>query len=43
MYDNLDWPAAVQELVSAAEYLVSTGSPKVGCPVNSLLLLACAQ
>ena len=31
MYDNLDWPAAVQELVQAAEYLVSTGSPKVTC------------
>lgn len=45
MYDNLDWPAAVQELVQAAEYLVSTGSPKVGavgfCMGGSLAIAAC--
>lgn len=29
MYDNLDWPVAVQELIQAAEYLTGTGSPKV--------------
>lgn len=29
MYDTLDWPVAVQELIQAAEYLSGTGSPKV--------------
>ena len=29
MYDNLNWPGAVQELIQASEYLISTGSPKV--------------
>ena len=29
MYDSLNWPGAVQELVQASEYLISTGSPKV--------------
>lgn len=32
MYDTLDWPAAAERLVQAAEYLLNTGSPKVHPP-----------
>ena len=45
MYDSLDWPGAVQELVQASEYLTSTGSPRVTftpyqCPISTWLLVA---
>ena len=36
MYDNLDWPVAVQELIQAAEYLTGTGSPKVCFELSSV-------
>lgn len=36
MYDNLDWPVAVQELIQAAEYLTGTGSPKVCFGLSSV-------
>lgn len=36
MYDNLDWPVAVQDLIQAAEYLSGTGSPKVCFEVTSV-------
>ena len=37
MYEELDWPVAVQELIQAAEYLVGTGSPKVNSKFCLLL------
>jgi len=42
MYDNLDWPVAVQDLIQAAEYLSGTGSPKVCFELTSIqdMLLA---
>ncbi len=36
MYDNLDWPVAVQDLIQAAEYLSGTGSPKVCFELTSI-------
>ncbi len=36
MYDNLDWPVAVQDLIQAAEYLSGTGSPKVCFNLTSI-------
>ncbi|KAL0049168.1 hypothetical protein WJX82_008011 [Trebouxia sp. C0006] len=46
MYDNLDWPVAVQELIQAAEYLTGTGSPKVaaiGFCMGGALAVAASQ
>lgn len=31
LMENLDWPAAKEEICAAAKYLKDTGSPSVGC------------
>ncbi|KAL3143921.1 hypothetical protein ABBQ32_003737 [Trebouxia sp. C0010 RCD-2024] len=46
MYDSLNWPSAVQELIQASEYLISTGSPKVaaiGFCMGGALAIAASQ